>query len=149
MDDFFIVVALQVFEETSCRPSVPVVHLTFYLTILFNLSVQPTATLDDSNTKTVPEHSDVYYSCEGKNGVPASTVSWYKGKRLVVKGKTLSLRNIKREQAGSYTCKVQSGTLKDETVLDVIVQCKYLIITYYTNMAELVFSSVWRTLIVC
>ena len=100
-----------------------------FTTFLFNLSVQPTATLDDSNTKTVPEHSDVYYSCEGKNGVPASTVSWYKGKRLVVKGKTLSLRNIKREQAGSYTCKVQSGTLTDETVLVIIVQCKFLYIS--------------------
>ena len=120
-----------------------------FTTFLFNLySVQPTATLNGSSTTTVQEYSDVYYSCEGENGVPTSTVSWYKGNKLEMKGKTLSLRNIKSEQAGSYTCKVQSGTLKDETVLDVIVQCKYLIITYYTNMAEFVFSSVWRTLIV-
>ena len=121
-----------------------------FMTFLFNLYlVQPTATLNGSSTTTVQEYSDVYYSCEGKKGVPTSTVSWYKGNKLEMKGKTLSLRNIKKEQAGSYTCKFQSGTLKDETVLNVIVQCKYLIIIYYTNMVELVFSSVWRTLIVC
>ena len=95
----------------------------------FNLSVQPTATLNDSNTTAVPENGDVYYSCEGENGVPTSIVSWYKGKKLEVKGKILSLRNIKRDQAGNYTCKVQSGTLTDETVLKIIVQCKYLCIS--------------------
>ena len=93
---------------------------------LFNLSVQPTATLNDFSTKIVSEHGDVFYSCEGKNGVPTSTVLWYKGNKLVVKGKTLSLKNIKRDQAGSYTCKVQSGTLTDETELKIVVQCKYL-----------------------
>ena len=99
------------------------------LYFLFNLSVQPTATLNDSNTIIVPEHSDVYSSCEGINGVPTSTVSWYKGNTLVVNGKILSLRNIKKQQARSYTCKVQSGTLTDETVLEIIVLCKYLYIS--------------------
>ena len=52
-----------------------------------------------------------------------------KGNTLVVNGKILSLRNIKREEAGKYTCKVQSGTLTDETVLEIIVQCKFLYIS--------------------
>ena len=104
---------------------------TFFkkLYFLFNLSVQPTATLNDSKTITVPEHSDVYSSCEGKNGVPTSNVSWYKGNKLVVKGKILSFRNIKRDQAGSYTCKVQSGPFTDKIELKIVVQCKYLCIS--------------------
>ena len=97
--------------------------------LYFNFSVQPTATLNVSSPTTVLEYSDVYYSCEGKNGLPTSTVSWYKGNTLVVNGKILSLRNIKREEAGKYTCKVQSGTLTDETVLEIIVQCKFLYIS--------------------
>ena len=118
---------------------------TFFkkLYFLFNLSVQPTATLNDSNTIIVPEHSDVYSSCEGKNGIPTSTVSWYKGNKLVVKRKTLSLMNIKKEQAGSYTCKVQSGTLTDETVLEIIVQCNYIYIStnarYHISTLEQLF----------
>ena len=97
---------------------------------LFNVySVQPTATLNVSSPTTVQEHSDVYCSCKGKNGVPTSIVSWYKGNELEMKGEILSLRNIKRHQAGKYTCKVQSGTLTDETVLEIIVQCKFLYIS--------------------
>ena len=96
---------------------------------LFNFSVQPTATLNVSSPTTVLKYSDVYYNCEGKNGLPTSTVSWYKGNTLVVNGKVLSLRSIKREEAGKYTCKVQSGTLTDETVLEIIVQCKFLYIS--------------------
>ena len=62
-----------------------------FMTFLFNLYlVQPTATLNGSSTTTVQEYSDVYYSCEGKKGVPTSTVSWYKGNKLEMKGKTLS-----------------------------------------------------------
>ena len=100
------------------------------LYFLFNLySVQPTATLNVSSPTTVVEYSDVYYSCEGKNGVPTSTVSWYKENTLVVNGRILSLRNVKRDQAGKYTCKVQSGTLTDETVLEIIVLCKFLYIS--------------------
>ena len=104
-------------------------HFLMTCIFLFNLySVQPTATLNVSNTATVQEHSNVYYSCEGKNGIPTSIVSWYKGNKLVVKGKTLSLRHIKREEAGNYTCKVQSDTLTDETVLEIIVGCKYTLL---------------------
>ena len=101
-----------------------------FMTFLFNLYlVQPTATLNGSSTTTVQEYSDVYYNCEGKNnGIPTSIVSWYKGNKLVVKGKTLSLRHIKREEAGNYTCKVQSDTLTDETVLEIIVGCKYTLL---------------------
>ena len=99
------------------------------LYFLFNLySVQPTATLNGSSTTTVLEYSDVYYSCEGENGVPTSTVSWYKENTLVVNGKILSLMSIKREEAGKYTCKVQSDTLTDETVLEIIVGCKYTLL---------------------
>ena len=100
----------------------------------FNFSVQPTATLNVSSPTTVPENSDVYYGCEGKNGLPTSTVSWYKGNKLVVKGEILSLRNIKRDQAGNYTCKVQSGTLTDKTELKIIVQCKYLCTDLYIKL---------------
>ena len=85
--------------------------------------------LNDSSTTTIQEHGDVYYSCEGKNGVPTSIVSWYKGNKLVVKGKILSFRNIKRDQAGNYTCKVQSGTFTDEIELKIVVQCKYICIS--------------------
>ena len=88
------------------------------------------------NCSTYYQRKTLFYnfSVTIKDNLTLGNQSWYKGNKLVEKGEILSFRNIKRDRAGNYTCKVQSGTLTDKTELKIIVQCKYLCTDLYIKL---------------
>ena len=96
-------------------------------------------TINCSNPVTVDEGDDVICECKGEEGNLPDDVIWYDknnnriGKKEKGK-KILFLRNVKRENSGTYKCKAQSHTLTDEGSLKtdegslkIIVNCKYAI----------------------
>ena len=69
--------------------------------------------------------------CEGKDGNPPADVTWHKDNRNVSvteKEKAiLVLSSVDRDNNGTYKCEAKSGIeeAKNETSIDVIVNCKY------------------------
>ena len=75
-----------------------------------------------------------YFACEckGTDGNPPADVTWYKdGKKSSDTGKEkaiLSLSNVGKDENGTYRCEAKSGIeeAKNETIIDLIVYCKYI-----------------------
>ena len=90
-------------------------------------------TINCSNPVTVDEGYDVLCKCKSEGGNPPADVIWYdkNDNRIGEKEKEkkiLFLRNVKRENSGTYKCKAQSHALTNEGSLKIIVNCKYAFI---------------------
>ena len=87
--------------------------------------MQPTAAINCSTSVTVKEGVDVNCLCNSTGGNPPPTALWYKyGK--VVSGPgylktTLSLKNISGNDAGNYSCFVESRDLNDTKSVEIQV----------------------------
>ena len=86
-----------------------------------------------SSAITVNESSNVTCLCKAErdNTPEAPSVTWYDEDGNQISGvgegmKELNLNNIKRNQAGRYTCKADSYGLKQENSIQVNVNCKYI-----------------------
>ena len=91
--------------------------------------MQPTAVINCPIKNTVKEGDNFNCLCNSTGGNPPPTASWYKrGTVVSVPGylkKMLSLINIKKEDAGNYSCIVKSYDLNYTISIKIQVQCKY------------------------
>ena len=91
-------------------------------------SVQPFAVTNCSTPLKVKEGDDVVCLCNSKGGNPAPTALWYKN-GVVVNGpgylkNLLSLKNISRNDNGTYSCLVKSLALSNATQVVIQMHCK-------------------------
>ena len=91
-------------------------------------SVKPTSVINCSTSVTVKEGVDVNCLCNSTGGNPPPTALWYKDGK-VVSGPgylktTLSLKNISGNDAGNYSCFVESHDLNDTKSVEIEVLCK-------------------------
>ena len=95
--------------------------------ILFFLEVPPNVSLSGPHHPVV-EGDNVTLTCNVTNGVPKpELIRWFRGKiSLDEKNTTMVLRNIKKDQEGTYTCETsnEGGSAKDS--IKVIVDSKTL-----------------------
>ena len=78
----------------------------------------------------VEEGKDVACICYGTNGNPPPTALWSKGCEEIsdvgYSKETFYLKNVSKEDAGTYRCTVRSYNLTDEKAIKVIVNCEYI-----------------------
>ena len=90
--------------------------------------MQPIAVIYCSTNVTVKEGDSVQCLCNSTGGNPPPTASWYKDDKVVSGPENLktnlSLKNISRNHAGSYSCFVESRNLNDTKSVDIQVQRK-------------------------
>ena len=91
--------------------------------------MKPTAVTNCSTNVTVKEEDNVECLCYGTGGNPRPTASWYKDGRKVsgpeYLRKTLSLKNISKEDAGNYSCIVSNSAFEDVKQVQIHVLRKY------------------------
>ena len=67
--------------------------------------------------------------CGAEGGNPPPNVTWYKNGEQIGEARDgkniLNLTDVTEKDNGTYTCVVQSYTLKDKKSIEVIVYCKY------------------------
>ena len=90
--------------------------------------MQPFAVTNCSTPLKVKEGDDVVCLCNSKGGNPDPTASWYKN-GILVNGaghskNMLSLKNISRNDNGTYICVVKSLALSNATQVVINVHCK-------------------------
>ena len=100
--------------------------------LLLYILEKPTVIINPSSPITVDEGDDVIVECKGEGGNPPADVIWYDKNNNPIgekekENKTLVLKNIKRENSGTYKCIAQSDTLTDEGSCIVNVNCEYSI----------------------
>ena len=73
-----------------------------------------------------------YFACEcnGSDGNPPADVTWYKGNTQIGdtgKGKAILVRSdVDKDDSGTYRCEATSHEkAKNETIVELIVNCKY------------------------
>ena len=91
--------------------------------------MKPTAVSNCSTSVTVKEGDDLECLCYGTGGHPRPTASWYKDSSKVsgpeYLRKTLSLKNISKEDAGNYHCIVNNSAFEDVKQVQIHVLRKY------------------------
>ena len=91
--------------------------------------MKPIAVTNCSTNVTVKEGDDFECLCYGIGGNPRPTASWYKDGRKVsgpeYLRKTLSLKNISKEDAGNYSCIVSNSAFEDVKQVQIHVLRKY------------------------
>ena len=91
--------------------------------------VRPTAVTNCSTNVTVKEGDDLECLCYGTGGHPRPTASWYKdGRNVSVTEyflKTLSLMDISKEDAGTYSCIVNNSAFQNMKHVQIHVLRKY------------------------
>ena len=97
-------------------------------TIIVVFLVQPFAVTNCSTPLKVKEGGDVLCLCNSKGGNPAPTASWYKN-GMVVNGaghlkNMLILKNISRNDNGTYFCLIKCLALSNVTQVVIHVHCK-------------------------
>ena len=99
------------------------------LNIIYFFLVRPSAVIKCKRKPLkVKEGDDVECLCNSKSGNPPPTALWYKN-HMVVNGtgylrKVLFLKNISRNDSGTYRCMVKSLDLSNAKQLFIQVQCK-------------------------
>ena len=91
--------------------------------------MKPNAVINCSTNVTVKEEDNVECLCYGIGGNPPPTALWFKN-GMKANGseylnKTLSLKNISKENAGDYSCIVNNTVFEDVKQIEINVQCKY------------------------
>ena len=90
--------------------------------------MQPTAVINCSTSVPVKGGDDVNCLCNSTGGNPPPTASWFKYGTVVrgpgYKKTTLSLKNISGNDAGNYSCFVESHDLNDTKSVEIEVLCK-------------------------
>ena len=102
-------------------------HTFAYVFFFFPLEVPPEVSLSGPH-RPVTEGDNVTLTCNITDGVPKpNRIRWLKDKTPLYKTKTnLVLRDLKKEQEGTYTCETSNkgGSAKDS--IKVIVDSKTL-----------------------
>ena len=99
---------------------------------IYYISVTPKITINCSSVTTVNQGDYFACKCKGTDGNPPANVTWYKDHTKNVTGKenaTLRYPNVKKDASGTYRCVAKSGIeeAKNETQIELIVNCKYMI----------------------
>ena len=88
-------------------------------------------TINCSSAVAVNEGDDVTCLCRGEGGNPPANVTWFKDGvqigEIGTENKTLTMSNVSRQDAGTYSCVAQSHknfTFADEKSIKIIVRCK-------------------------
>ena len=93
---------------------------------------QPTAVVNCSQPIIVTEGDNVSCLCGSQGGNPPPTASWSRnGKEIGGYGylkKTLSLKNVFKDDSGNYTCTVRSHNLGDSKSIGIIIKCKFFFV---------------------
>ena len=90
--------------------------------------------MEQVENKNVTERDNVEEYCNTTTGIPDQTVMWTNvtsGEHI--KGNPLNITNINRAQAGEYRCTANNTCGVDSTVMNINVQCKNTIISFYMN----------------
>ena len=90
--------------------------------------------MEQAENKNVTEGDNVEVYCSVTAGIPYPTVLWAKvmtGEHI--KGNPLNITNINRAQAGEYRCTANNTCGVDSTVMNIDVQCKNAIRSYYMS----------------
>ena len=97
-------------------------HLFFYF-----VSEQPSAATNCSRIPSLKEGENITCLCNGTNGNPPPTASWSKDGKVLSEEylkSTLILTKVRKDDNGTYICKVRSHNLTDEEQVPVIVECE-------------------------
>ena len=90
-------------------------------------------TLNYSSPVILNEGDDFTCECQGQNGNPPASVTWYKNNKQI--GKTgmgkqiLTLIKVDETDSGTYKCVAESypnALFRDEKSIRVDVRCKYM-----------------------
>ena len=102
---------------------------------MLSFSEQPTAVVPDcSKINEKNEGEDLACLCKGQGGNPPPTALWVKDGQVTdgtgYLEKRLSLKNIKKDDGGVYTCRVITAScgLTDEETITLKVKCEYSIL---------------------
>ena len=101
-----------------------------YRTFTPIFSAQPTAVINCNSYSpvTVKEGDHFECLCNSKGGNPPPTASWYKDGKVIsgpgYKKTTLSLKNTTGNDAGNYSCFVESYDLNYTKSVEIEVLCK-------------------------
>ena len=90
--------------------------------------------MERAENKNVTEGDNVEEYCNVASGFPRPTVMWTKvmtGEHI--EGNPLTITNISRAQAGEYMCTANNTCGVDSTVMNINVQCKNAIKSYYMS----------------
>ena len=90
--------------------------------------------MEQVENKNVTEGDNVEEYCNTTTGIPDQTVMWTNvtsGEHI--KGNPLNITNINRAQAGEYRCTANNTCGVDSTVMNINVQCKNTIRSFYMN----------------
>ena len=78
----------------------------------------------------VTEGKNVHEYCNVTAGFPPPTVMWTNGEHI--KENPLNITNINRTQAGKYRCTANNTCGEASTVMNINVQCKKAVRSFYT-----------------
>ena len=115
---------------------------------------QPTAVVPDCLTNIEKnEGEDLTCLCKGQGGNPPPNASWVKDGH-VINGtgyleKRLSIKNIRKKDAGLYTCRVVTVScgLTDEETITLRVKCEYSTLCQWVGMRDWREKSAYRNTI--
>ena len=116
----------------------------FILTFTYKfyyISVTPNITVSCRNTTTLTKADNFTCVCRGEGGNPRAVVTWYKDGEQIVTGTEiaiLSLIDVDEDDAGTYRCEARSHEkAKKEIIIEIIVNCKYIIFLCKTKEQHL------------
>ena len=96
------------------------------------LTVPPS--VEQAENMVVREGDNVELHCNVTSGIPHPAVEWTKvptGEHI--EGNPLNITNINRTQAGEYRCTANNTCGVDSTVMNINVQCKNAIRSFYMS----------------
>ena len=111
-------------------------HLCFWFSLLKKLfSRSPllvSAALGQIQNVTVEVGGNVTKECNVTAGTPPLTVSWKNAKTgQVIKGKLLTIINIRRNQSGEHRCLANNTCGNESTTMFINVQCKIIQMAFF------------------
>jgi hypothetical protein len=116
----------------------------FILTFTYKfyyISVTPNITVYCPNATTLTKGDNFTCVCRGEGGNPPAVVTWYKDGEQIVTGTEiaiLSLINVDEDDRGTYRCEARSHKkAKKEIIIEIIVNCKYIIFLCKTKEQHL------------
>ena len=90
--------------------------------------------MEQLENKHVTEGGNVEVFCNVTAGIPDPNVVWTNGTSGEhIEGNPLNITSITRAQAGEYRCTANNTCGEASTVMNIIVQCKEAIRSFYTS----------------